>query len=96
MTGRRAAVALALAGLGVAGCGKTIKSGDLEQKIADSLQQQVGERPKIDCPGGEKAKKGRSFDCTLTARDRTTTTVRVTLTDDNGRFTYQVLPPSRK
>lgn len=94
---RSRSVLLAAAGamaLVAGGCGtKTIDTGDLEDKLAKELAPQGGVKPdqiKVDCPDDQKAEKGKSFDCTLTAPDKSTAKIVVTLTNDSGHFTATV------
>jgi len=82
----RLALVLALPLL-LAGCGKTINTGDLESKIADHYARGLGVKPKVDCPGGQESKKGNSFECDATIGSEKVTLV-VTLKSDDGRFTY--------
>lgn len=89
---RRAPLLLAVPVLALAltGCAKKIDQQDLEKKISQSLSQQLGgTRPVVHCPGGKEAKKGNTFACTATLTGQKAT-IQVRLTDDNGRFTYQV------
>jgi hypothetical protein len=81
--------AVPVVALSLAGCTKTIKQGDLENKISENISKQLGQKPKVACPSGQKAKKGNSFNCTATLAGQKATIV-VKLTDDNGKFTFQV------
>lgn len=87
---RQIALVPALAAVAVlAGCTKTIDSEDLETKLRTQLAPQAGAKPEdisIDCPEDPEIKKGRKFNCTLTAPDGSKAPVNVTLTDDDGRF----------
>lgn len=86
-----AAAALTLV---AAGCGtKTVDTNDLEQQLVDQLAPQAGvnkDQISVDCPSDQKAEKGRSFDCTLTAPDGSKVKVVVTLTNDSGHYTATV------
>jgi hypothetical protein len=76
--------------LSLAGCAKKIDEGDLEGKISDNIAKQLGgQKPKVDCPGGKEAKKGSTFNCSATLAGQKATIV-VRLTDDDGKFTFQV------
>lgn len=83
-------VAVPVAALALTGCTKTIDEKDLEGKISDNIAKQLGgQKPKVDCPGGKKAKKGNTFNCTATLAGQKAT-IQVRLTDDSGKFTFQV------
>jgi hypothetical protein len=83
---------LAVAAVALTGCSKTIKESDVEKKLGDNLSQQYGVKGvKVDCPGGQKAKKGHTFDCTVTVGNQKTT-AQVRLLSDDGKFTYLVKP----
>lgn len=85
-----AVLAVPVLALSLSGCTKTIDEGDLEGKISDNISKQLGgQKPKVDCPGGKKAKKGNTFDCSATLAGQKATIV-VKLTDDSGKFTFQV------
>lgn len=50
--------------LALAGCGKTVKASDVEDKIARNLRGQMPSRTiSVDCPSGKKAAKGTTFSC---------------------------------
>jgi hypothetical protein len=87
--------AVAVAGLGFAGCSaevsvgdKTIDSADLEGQLADQLSSQAGfkaSQVSVDCPSDQKVEKGTEFTCNLKTPDGAVT-VNVTLTDDDGNY----------
>lgn len=58
----------------------TIDPAKIEPTISDHLSQTAGPGASVDCPSGEPAEEGRQFNCTLTASDGSTATVRVTVT----------------
>lgn len=76
--------------LALAGCDKTIDSGDLENKLSENIKQQAGQSVTADCPSDIKAKKGKTFDCTITLQNGNKVKAKVTLEDDNGKFSYTV------
>lgn len=85
-----AAGAAALAG--TTACSTTLDTKDAAQKIKANLE---GQRPDlgsvtVTCPDSVPGTKGTTFTCTLTASDGTTAPIKVTLTDDNGRFDFEV------
>lgn len=85
-----AVLAVPVLALSLSGCTKTIDEGDLEGKISDNIAKQLGgQKPKVDCPGGKKAKKGNTFNCTATLAGQKATII-VELIDDGGRFRYSV------
>ena len=79
------AAALGAAGL-AAGCGETIiDAGKAERFISKTVGDQAGVRVKsVACPKDVKAKKGDTFNCTVTARDGTKGAVLVSQRDDKG------------
>jgi hypothetical protein len=80
----------AVLALTLTGCSKTIDETDLEGTISDNIGKQLGgQKPKVDCPGGQKAKKGNTFECDATLAGEKTKVV-VKLTDDSGKFTFTV------
>ncbi len=72
----------------LAGCDKTLDSGDLQSKIATNIKTQVGQTVKVKCPGDIKAKKGTIATCTVTLPNGSTVKAHVTLQSDNGKFSY--------
>jgi len=90
MLSRLVVIAAVPVALGFAGCAKQIDEKDIESKIAENIAQTTGgQKPKIDCPGGQDAKKGNRFNCTATIGGNKATVI-VTLTSDDGRFTFQL------
>ena len=84
---------MAVLALGLAGCAKTLDTGDVASQIADSLGKEAGQKPKkVDCPSDVKVEDGKRFDCTVTAEDGSTVKAVVTLTGEEGKFRYQVEP----
>jgi hypothetical protein len=94
-----AALTLAL----VSGCGgdddetttPTIDAADLEPQLLDRLAQDTGADPtgvELDCPSEQPAEEGHEFDCTLSAADGSTATVKVTITSavvEGDELTYE-------
>lgn len=93
-----ASVAIMLGGCGT----KTVQGEEAEKKIADSLTQRVGQRPgAVECPSQIEAKVGQKARCKLRASDGSEIGLTVTMTDDTGRFDYEVdnklsKPPTRR
>ncbi len=86
-----------LAALALPGCAKTLDPDDVEKEIGSSLEREAGQKPKkVDCPADVEVKKDKRFDCTVTATDGSTVKANVTLTDDDGKFRYQVDPETLK
>ena len=75
--------------LGLSGCTKTVANADAERKVAKTLSAQVGQKVTVKCPGKLEAKKGKSYGCTATAADGSQMRVRLTMTDDSGRFEFR-------
>ncbi|WP_148058903.1 DUF4333 domain-containing protein [Bogoriella caseilytica] len=62
----KAAVVPVAAGLLLAGCGgAVVEQGEVEAQVADQLEQMVGQRPNVDCPGDLEAEVGATMDCVL-------------------------------
>ena len=83
----RASLALiAIAAVLVGACGSTkIDAKEAEDLIAESVREQVGAEVKsVSCPTGLTAKKGETFECTVTGTDDTTGKAKVTMKDDEG------------
>jgi hypothetical protein len=78
---------LILAAVVMGGCGATgIDDKKTEDYIAKRVREQVGAAVKsVSCPSGLTAKKGETFECTVTAPDGTTGKATVTEKDDEGR-----------
>ena len=78
--------------LGLAACGeKTLDTGDAERQIADKLDELRNVRPKeVSCPDEMKAKKGQRYRCTITAPNGEKIGATVEMTDDDGRFRFEV------
>jgi Domain of unknown function (DUF4333) len=90
-------VSLACAAVLVAGCSfgpGAVSKASVEKKIADSLEKQIGQRPKaIICPDDLKATVGTRMRCQLVAPDGTKIglTVRVTsVKGDDVNYHFQV------
>jgi len=78
---------LVIAGVvALAGCGSTtIDSKKTASLIKQAIAQNVGAKVKnVSCPGGQDAKKGSKFDCTVNGPDGSTAKVTVTGHDDKG------------
>ena len=87
----------AVVALGLAGCGNTLDTDDLESQLVDQLSADAGVDPEdvsVDCPDDIEAEEGREFECTLTAPNDDEVTVEVTLTNDDGGF-EAVVPPEQ-
>jgi hypothetical protein len=97
---RLALLCALLAGLAAvaAGCevsvgDKTIDAGSVEEQIARNVESQGGDGVEsVDCPGGQAAKQGGTFDCIVTMDDGSERTAEVELVDDEGTFRYQLAP----
>ena len=78
-------VAAVLAAGALAGCGDTVidegKAEDLARKVADSGTVKT---KGVECPGGEKVEKGKSFKCDLEYEDGAKGTITMHMTDDEG------------
>jgi hypothetical protein len=91
----RKALTLALAGASIfslAACGqKVLDPSSAEKLISGEVEKQVGATPKsVSCPDDMEAKKGATYDCTLTAPNGDKVGVKLTMTNDEGRFRFEV------
>jgi hypothetical protein len=88
-----AVLAIAAAGLIVAGCGdETVDTGQMEQDLVDQLSADAG--VEVSCPEDEAADEGNEFQCTLTAPNGDEVAVDVTITDGGDSF-EAVVPPQQ-
>jgi hypothetical protein len=88
-----AAVAVVSVGCEVSVGDKTIDAASVEEQIARNVESQgdVGVES-VDCPGGQAAKQGGTFECIVTLDDGSERTAEVELVDDEGTFRYQLAP----
>ncbi|UGS34555.1 DUF4333 domain-containing protein [Capillimicrobium parvum] len=81
-------------------CGtKTIDAGSLEDDIQTQLADAAKVKPdtvKVSCPEDKEAKKGNTFDCTITTNDGSKGTMTVKLTNDEGGYTATAFKPNAK
>ena len=81
----RALLPLALAAVALSGCAKEIDDKKAESFIAKQVRNQVGSQvASVACPSGLTAKKGETFECTVTGTDGSTGKTTVTEKDDQG------------
>ena len=83
----RASLTLAaLAAVLIGGCGSTkIDGKKAEDLVAKSVREDIGAEVKsVSCPRGLTAKKGETFECTVTGSDGTTGKATVTEKDAKG------------
>jgi hypothetical protein len=94
----RALLAIAAAGLLVAGCGEeTVDTGQMEEDLIGQLSADAGVDPaevSVECPEDEKAEEGNEFQCTLTAPNGDEVAVDITITDGGDSF-EAVVPPQQ-
>jgi hypothetical protein len=65
-----AAVFIGLVGLGLTGCGSTIKPEGAAQSVVDLVSEKTDFKPTdVKCPDGIDAKVGVTFDCNFTGPD---------------------------
>ena len=83
------AVVLGIALAGLTGCRDTVNTREAEKRIEKTLSAQVGQPVTATCPGKLEATKGKSYLCTVVARDGSRTRVRLTMIDDSGKFTFR-------
>ena len=79
---------------GMAGCyvsvgDKTIDAGSVEDQIARNVEAGGEGVTAVECPGGQEAKQGSTFDCAVTFGDGSERTAEVELVDDDGTFRYR-------
>jgi hypothetical protein len=88
-----AGVAVVAAGCEVSVGDKTIDAGSVEEQIARNVESQGGDGVEsVDCPGGQAASQGGTFECVVTMDDGTERTAQVELVDDEGTFRYELAP----
>jgi uncharacterized protein DUF4333 len=76
---------LAASAVVLAGCAKEIDDAKAEDFIQKTVTEQVGARVEsVSCPSGLTAKKGETFECTVTGDDGSEGKVMVTEKDDQG------------
>jgi hypothetical protein len=84
------AVALALAALALTACGDTvIDASKAEDAIRDNVEHTLNVKiDGVDCPSDVKVEAGRSFQCTVTARNgrRATAMLKILNSDADVRF----------
>jgi hypothetical protein len=87
-------IVLAVGGLAACGRSDSVDVGDVEDKVKEALQQEVGQEPEsVDCDDDLKAEVGASVRCVLTADDGTRIGLTVTTTSVDGddvQFDIQV------
>ncbi|MDQ3934414.1 MAG: DUF4333 domain-containing protein [Actinomycetota bacterium] len=81
---------LACSALALAGCAKTLESGDAESKIADEIKKQRNVEVKVECPDDMEAKKGKRYQCTVTEPSGAQLGLTLETTDDDGGFRFEV------
>jgi hypothetical protein len=76
---------VAISAVVLTGCAKSIDDQKAEKFIAKSITEQVGAKVKrVTCPSDLTAKKGETFECTVTGMDGSSGTAKVTEKDDQG------------
>ena len=82
---RKTLTVLGAAGLHLlAGCSTAVSQSDVEETTADQLEQQVGERPNIECPDDLEGEVGAEMTCVLSADGPEEFEVYLTVTDVDG------------
>ncbi len=85
MRSRLALVVPLVAAFALAGCAKSIDTDKAEKFIDKTVTAQVGADVKsVKCPSGLTAKKGETFECTVTGADGTSGKALITEKDDQG------------
>jgi hypothetical protein len=75
------------AGLLIAGCGgNTLDSSSAEKSISKVFAQSGHPTKSVNCPDNIDAKKGKTFDCTITLSNGQSVKAHAVQTDDNGHF----------
>ena len=96
---RAASVAAAVSALGLAAAcsapAPQVDGTDVESIVGAALHDQVGGTFEASCPSPIPAVAGATVDCAVADRQEgDTVTVRVTVTDTEGAFRWEVVPPS--
>ncbi|MGH8903737.1 MAG: DUF4333 domain-containing protein [Egibacteraceae bacterium] len=74
------------------GRGRTLGIDEVEQKIAKSLQEATGVAVTLACPDDATIEQDEPFECTATAEDGSSHTVKVTPNDAEDTFSWAVVP----
>jgi hypothetical protein len=82
---RHAAIPAALLAVLVPGCSQTIDSDKAEKTIARLVATQIGTQVQsVECPSGNTANKGDTFDCRVVGRDGSAADAQVIEINDDG------------
>jgi Domain of unknown function (DUF4333) len=76
----------------ISGCEvtRTISSGEIESEIARGIEEQTGTAVEVSCPEDVEVEVGRTFTCTATSEGGTSRDVRVTWSDEEGDFRWEL------
>jgi hypothetical protein len=91
------AVALAVAGVAVAGCGDTvIDNTKAEDAIQRNLQSSLHEKiDSVSCPSDQKVVPGETFECTVTAADGKKATATLKILNKDADVSLVDLKPEK-
>lgn len=88
------AVLAGMAAITLASCSLSIGGGldmaDVEDQIAEGIQEQLGIAVTVDCPDGVDQEQGNDFTCTAVDDEGDEATVSVTQIDDEGNLEWDV------
>ena len=71
-------------------CSKVLDMDKVESSIKQGLNEQLGVDADVDCPDERDAKKGDTFQCSVSS-DGDTATVRVEQKDDEGTVNWELV-----
>lgn len=95
--GRGAALALLLAvPIATGSCvPRTLRTGQLERRLARDLERTLHVVVTVVCPPEIEVRRGEEATCVATDTDGARVRIRVTQVDDEGAVTWEVIGPDR-
>jgi len=81
-------VAFLTAGL-VAGCSNSLNQADVQSKLSQGMNEQLGGDFTVTCPSDIAVAAGATFTCSTSGADGSTGTIAVTQDDDQGNLSWE-------
>ena len=85
---RKSLYIAALLMLSLVACTSTIEGGDIEEQVAEDIQDEQGVAVEVVCPDDIEAKDGGEFTCTATDPDGNEIPIEVVQQDDEGNVNW--------
>lgn len=85
---RKSLYVAALLMLSLVACTSTLEGGDIEEQVAEDVQEQQGVEVEVVCPDDIEAKEGGEFTCTATDPDGNEIPIKVVQEDDEGNVNW--------